>query len=127
MTAPKLLVVEDEVLLQDILSMVLAEGGFEVTLAIDGRQAIAELESDPSAFSAMITDVRLPGGMDGWAVARHAREVVSDIPVLYVTGDSEHSWSTKGVPQSVLLPKPFGVSELNTAISTLIASAASPR
>jgi len=122
MAAPTLLVVEDEDLLQDVLVIGLADSGFEVALAKNGRQAISMLENDPSAFNAVVTDVRLPGGTDGWAVARRARELVSDMPILYITGDNEHSWSLNGVPESVMLPKPFAVSQLHMAVSTLIAS-----
>ena len=95
MTAQRLLVVEDEALLQEVLSLGLADGGFDVTLAKNGRQAIAELENDTNAFTAVITDVRLPGDLDGWAVARRARELVSDIPILYIVVREERTFGRR--------------------------------
>ena len=123
MAAPTLLLVEDDVLLQQVITTQLVDSGFEVVVAEDGNRAIAELEEDASRFKAVVTDIRLPGGPNGWAVGRRAREIVSNMPVIYMTGDSEHEWSSKGVPESVLLAKPFRLAQLTTAATTLITAA----
>ena len=61
-----LLLVEDEVLIRMNLEEELVEAGFEVVVNSDGRQALAELNTDASRFCAVVTDIRLGRGPDGW-------------------------------------------------------------
>jgi DNA-binding response OmpR family regulator len=71
----------------------------------------------------MVTDIRLGEGPNGWDVARHAREVIPTMPVVYMSGDSANEHSAYGVPDSVMLQKPFATAQLVTAISTLMNAA----
>jgi len=121
--APTILLVEDEPLIVEILTAEFADTGFEVVVASDGNRAIAELDADAARFKAVVTDIRLGKGPDGWDVGRRARELVSDMSVVYVSGDSTHDWSSKGVPESVVILKPFAPTQLVTAVSTLISAA----
>ncbi|MNL78860.1 two-component response regulator [compost metagenome] len=68
----------------------------------------------------MITDIRLGKGANGWQVGRHARQCQSSIPVVYVTADSASEWTAQGVPNSVLIQKPFVPAQLIAAISGLL-------
>jgi DNA-binding response OmpR family regulator len=121
--APTILLVEDEALIVEILTAEFADTGFEVVVVSDGNRAIAELDADAARFKAVVTDIRLGKGPDGWDVGRRARELVSDMSVVYVSGDSTHDWSSKGVPESVVILKPFAPTQLVTAVSTLISAA----
>jgi CheY-like chemotaxis protein len=76
---------------------------------------------------AIITDIQLRTGPNGWEVARLARELISDIPIIYATGDSAHEWSSKGVPKSVVIAKPFSPAQLTAAVSTLLNEADTDR
>jgi len=58
--------------------------------------------------------------MTGWDIARHARQLNPELPVIYVTGASAHEWGAMGVPNSVLLSKPFAPAQLLTAVSQLL-------
>lgn len=114
-------VVEDEPLIQEILQIVLEDSGFEVNMACSSMDAIATLEAQSSKFQALITDVNLARSeLTGWDVAKRARELKPDLPVVYMTGDSAHEWTSVGVPNSVLLMKPFTFSQLVTAVSQLL-------
>jgi DNA-binding response OmpR family regulator len=117
------LLVEDEALIVEILTAEFADTGFEVVVVSDGNRAIAELDAEAARFKAVVTDIRLGKGPDGWDVGRRARELVSDMSVVYVSGDSTHDWSSKGVPESVVILKPFAPTQLVTAVSTLISAA----
>jgi DNA-binding response OmpR family regulator len=117
------LVAEDEDLLQELLEEVLTDAGFKVVVASDGVQAMGELDAGGRRFRAIITDINLGAGPDGWAVSRHARELVPNIPVVYVSGHNFHDWPLKGVPNSLFLPKPFKLSQIVTAVSTLLTGA----
>jgi DNA-binding response OmpR family regulator len=120
MSAPILLLVEDEAVIQEWMRTELIDAGFALVVVGDGAQALAELEADVQRFKAVITDVKLGAGPDGWDVGRRARELVADMPVVYVSGDSADEWASKGVPNSVMIRKPFVAAQLITAISTLI-------
>jgi len=120
MAAPILLLVEDEVLIQEMLDTELTEAGFEVAVVSNGTQALAELNADVTRFRAIITDIRLGAGPRGWDVAHRARELVLTMPIVYISGDSAHEWASKGVPNSVMVSKPFASAQVITAVSTLL-------
>ena len=115
-----LLLVEDELLIRMNLEEELADAGFDLAVTTNGREALAELEADPARFCAVVTDIRLGHGPDGWEVARRAREVVPEMPVLYISGDSAHEWAARGVPNSVMVAKPFHPAEVVTVLSALL-------
>lgn len=120
-------VVEDDVLIQPLLVEPLEEGGYKVLVASSGADAIKLLDGQEAAsIRALITDINLgPSSPSGWDVARRAREIHPDIPVVYVTGDSAHDWSSQGVPNSLLISKPFAPAQIITAVSQLINQATS--
>ena len=116
----RILVVEDDQLIQAMVEEALSEGGFEAALAASGEEAITLLEADKSSFRGVVTDINLLGKLDGWAVGRTAREFDPTIPVIYMTGTHGEEWASKGVPNSVLLAKPFAPAQVVTAISQLL-------
>jgi DNA-binding response OmpR family regulator len=118
-----LLVVEDEILIQYLLESALAHAGFKVVMARNGTEAIAELNAKAARFKAVITDINLGAGPDGWAISRHVRLLVPDMPIVYLTGNSAHEWPSQGVPGSVLVTKPFGLAQFMTAVSALLTEA----
>ncbi len=115
-----LLLVDDEVVILHLLADALTEAGFEVVLATDGQSALQELEGGPSRFRGVITDVRLGSGPDGWDIGHRARELAPHVQVIYVSGDSGVEWTSKGVPNSLMVTKPFAMAQIVTAISTLL-------
>lgn len=115
------LVVEDDPDIQPILEETLADGGFEVTIATSGEEAIALLTAN-NDYRALVTDIGLPGSLDGWDVARRAREIEAAFPVVYMSGEHGADWASKGVPNSVMLGKPFAPAQLVTAVSNLLNS-----
>lgn len=122
---PLLLVAEDELMLHLVLEDELTAAGYEVLFVTSGAKAIEQLRLNSEKFSALITDIRLGTGANGWDVAHRARELVPSLPVLYMTGDSAKEWAANGVPKSLLLSKPFAMAQLVTAVSQLITEAQS--
>lgn len=120
-----ILVVEDEALIRHVLEDALTEAGFELLIATDGRQALAELGAGAARFRAVVTDVNLGAGPGGWEVGRRARELVPEMPVIYMSGASGHEWASRGVPESVLVQKPFAPAQIVTAVSMLLNHASS--
>jgi CheY-like chemotaxis protein len=123
MGAPIILLVEDESLIRELLAAEFTDVGFEIVAADDGNRAVAELEANVDRFKAVVTDIKLGRGPNGWDVARRARELIPDIPVLYITGDSMHEWSSMGVPASALVAKPFTPMQVSTTLVTLVTAA----
>ena len=98
------LVVEDEPLILEVVADELSDAGFDVIQASSGEEAAAILAAQ-SSLDLLLTDIRLPGGIDGWGVAEHARQRFADVPVIYVTGYS--GTPARQVPGSVLIMKPY--------------------
>ena len=114
-------VVEDDFLIRATLQDALEDGGYEVATASNGEDAVAMLEARAPDIRVLITDVNLsPGRLTGWDVAKRARELKPDLPVIYITGASGHDWPSKGVPNSILLGKPFAPAQAVTAVSQLL-------
>jgi len=113
-------VVEDEAALHASIQDALETGGFGVVFATSAEQAMEMLEANVPTFNALVTDVILGEDLSGWDVAKRARELTEDMPVIYMTGGAGHDWASKGVPNSILLAKPFASAQLITAISQLL-------
>ena len=58
--------------------------------------------------------------MDGWEVAQQARKIDPEFPIVYISGASAADWPSKGVPNSIMLAKPFAPVQLVTAVSNLL-------
>jgi DNA-binding response OmpR family regulator len=118
--AVTILVVEDEQLIQAMVEEALSDGGFKSSITASGEEAITLLQDDKHEFRAVVTDINLLGRLDGWEVARAAREINSTMPIIYMTGTHGEEWASKGVPNSVLLAKPFAPAQIVTALSQLL-------
>jgi DNA-binding response OmpR family regulator len=114
------LIVEDDQSMQGMVEAALTEGGFESTIAATGEEAVQVLQNQADKFHALVADVDLRGTVTGWDVARSARELAPDIPVIYTSRVAADQWSSQGVPNSVLLNKPFAPAQLVTAVSQLL-------
>jgi CheY-like chemotaxis protein len=120
---PLVLLVEDEPLVLLVAQDALEAGGYTVLPVHHASEAIAALDQRARELAGLVTDVRLPGRSDGWEIARHARELRPNLPVVYTTGDSAVDWTVKGVPNSLVVQKPYAAIQLLTAISTLLTKA----
>ncbi|GAC1405527.1 MAG: response regulator [Novosphingobium sp.] len=114
------LVVDDEPLIALAIADALEEAGFAHELCHSGDSAMATIDDREPAFCALVTDIRLGKGPTGWDVARHARVRHAALPVVYITGDSAADHSAYGVPESVMVQKPFVAMQIITAISNLL-------
>lgn len=115
-----LLLAEDEPAVAVILNTALADAGYEVITARNGHTAIKEIEADAARFRAILTDIHLGTGPEGWEIARRARELIPTMPIIYMSGESAEDWAAKGVPGSMMVAKPFAPAQLVTAISNVI-------
>jgi excisionase family DNA binding protein len=105
---PRVLVVDDEATIRDLLAKTLALAEYDVDLAPDGRAALERLRIIP--YDLLITDLKMPG-VDGLTVIKEARRLKTDIPVIIITGFSTESSAIEAVNLGVsgYLTKPFRV------------------
>ena len=121
------LVIEDDPEVQALIDEALCDGGYAPALASSGEEAITLLKGRLTNYRVLVTDINLAGKIDGWEVARAARETDPDFPVVYMTGAAADQWAVHGVPNSVLLKKPFAPAQLVTAISNLLNAGGPPQ
>nr|WP_249786654.1 response regulator [Bradyrhizobium sp. NBAIM16] len=114
------MVIEDDDAIQAIVEDVLAEGGFQIATVKTGEEAVTLLKGGLMPYRALVTDVNLLGRLDGWEVARAAREIDPHFPVVYMTGGAADKWPVLGVPHSLLLQKPFAPAQVVAAVSQLL-------
>jgi PAS domain S-box-containing protein len=107
----KILVIEDEENVRDILSAILIEGGHQVETAIDGSQGIEMFEK--KEFDLVFSDLGMPG-MSGWQVAEKIKSINKNVPVALITGwnveQKESEMRESGV--DLIVYKPFEVKQV---------------
>ena len=104
----RVLVVDDEEPVRDLLSRTLALADYEVDVVPDGRTAVDRMRIFD--YDLLITDLRMPG-VDGLHVIREARRLKSDLPIIIVTGYSSEASAIEAINLGVqgYLTKPFRV------------------
>lgn len=117
---PTILLVEDEEAIQDFVRDALGDAGFDLTVSASAEEALVLLRSGVVQYRALVTDIQIEGKLSGWELARKVREIEPDFPVVYMTGAAADQWTSQGVPNSILLQKPFAPAQLVTAISQLL-------
>jgi CheY-like chemotaxis protein len=79
----------------------LTEGGFEPAIAASGEEAVtllnggAVIKNSAARYRALVTDINLKGKLDGWRVAKKAREIDPAFPIVYVTVAAADDWASK--------------------------------
>ncbi len=108
---PRVLVVDDEASIRDLLSKTLALAEYDVDTAPDGRVALASLRM--RAYDLLITDLKMPG-MDGLTLIREARRLTPHLPVVVITAFSTEASAIESVNLGVsgYLTKPFRITKI---------------
>jgi CheY-like chemotaxis protein len=113
-------VVEDDAVILVTIEHALQDGGFDFETAMTGAEALQLFQEHGERCRALVTDVNLGGELTGWDVAREARALNPTIPVVYVTAEQASDWAIHGVPNSVLVSKPFVEAQITNAIASLL-------
>jgi DNA-binding response OmpR family regulator len=115
----QVLLVDDDQALLCALTETLRAEGYQTQPAISGDVALVLLQRVP--FQLLITDIVLPGLLDGFALARRAREFCPGIPVIYTTGYLQVAHIRgHGAPYGEILVKPCKVETLLMMVSTAL-------
>ncbi|MCP4447468.1 MAG: response regulator [Myxococcales bacterium] len=115
------LVAEDNLRVRAILWSALVDAGFEVLEAADGEAACSILKACDRTISLLVTDFMMPK-KDGVHLARECHQAHPKVKIVMVTGyaSSGASEQLRKIPNTVLLPKPFGRRELYRALESLV-------
>jgi DNA-binding response OmpR family regulator len=123
---PVILVIEDDEGVQGIVEDALSEGGFATAIAASGEEAVTLLKGWLISYRALVTDIGLSGKIDGWEVAEQARQIDPEFSIVYMSGAHAEDWPSKGVPNSIMLAKPFAPAQLVNAVSQLLNAGSPP-
>src|SRR5262245_11069928 len=115
--APIVLLVEHELLVREMIAEELRDAGFGVLEAGDG-EAAASLLNGSDRIDLLFTDIRLPGALDGWEIARLGRRARAALPVIYATGYTVDR--TAEAEGSIFLDKPYQPSQIVDTIRRLL-------
>jgi CheY-like chemotaxis protein len=114
MARPKVLVVEDDTDIRELLQEALTLEGYDTVTAADGKAGIEKLRDEPG-FSVILLDLMMPR-MNGWQFLEEQKQIetVSKIPVVLLTAVGE---SSRKVPEvSAYVQKPLDLEELLDAV-----------
>jgi CheY-like chemotaxis protein len=114
----RVLLVEDEELISELVSDALIEEGFAVYAVATAEEALSHLESG-AAIDVLFTDINLPGRLSGTDLAVRARALRPDLPIVYASGRYDASELEPLVPRSVFLAKPYDPADACTLLGRL--------
>jgi CheY-like chemotaxis protein len=117
------LIVDDEPTVRMLITEIIEELGYVAIEAADSVAGLKLLQSD-ARIDLLVTDVGLPGGMNGRQMADAARVTRSDLKVLFITGYAENSLLGNGrlAPGMAVMTKPFPIETMATRIKQMIES-----
>ena len=122
----RVLVVEDEFLIRLTLTEALGDEGFEVLEAESGDAALPILEPG-SGIRLLLTDIQLPGSLNGFTLVDRARQIISDLPVIYMTGRPDPDNSASASPLDVFISKPYTLTDICDAAKRLTSAHSTSR
>jgi DNA-binding response OmpR family regulator len=117
----RILIVEDEFLIRLTLAEALSEEGFDVVEAGSGDEALVMLQ-EQGGIGLLLTDIQLPGRLNGLDLARAARQHAPDLPIIYMTGRPDSLASGARSGRDVFIAKPYLPSEVCATARRLMGS-----
>ena len=121
----RVLVVDDEASIRDLLAKTLALAEYDVDTAGDGAAALDRLRERRGSYDLMIADLRMPG-MDGLTLIREVKQINANLPIIIITGFSTESSAIEAVNLGVAgyLTKPFRVPQVLAAAAKALGAPA---
>ncbi len=111
----KILIVDDEKAIRDVLSDTLSFLGYEVAVASSGHEALSLFLNN--SFELVFTDMHMPG-MDGWSLAHHIKDKSPDTPVVLITGSEKETVMKrfKGSFVDTVIFKPLSLEDIQKTV-----------
>ena len=119
--SPKILVVEDEVLLRFSLSEDLQECGFDVVASGSADEAVEIIRHGLGDIDLVFSDIAMPGVMDGVALAQWIHEYRPGLPVILTSGDEKRGASARQLcGRELFFPKPYDLHKVVAQIRAML-------
>jgi len=119
----RLLIVDDEYDIVQVLKLGLQQNGFLVNAFTNPQQALQSFKSNAESYSLLLSDVRMPG-LSGMQLARKVKEINSDVKIVLMTSfeirDSEFSKVFPSTQVDGFVQKPIGIRDLTNKILSII-------
>ncbi len=124
-TKPKLLIVDDELLIRDLLYDYFKSRDYEITVADSGQGALAQMEE--TRFDTIILDLKMPD-MDGLELASRIRASGEQVPIIFMTGYPSMDSAIEAVRRQAAdyFIKPFNLKQMNKAVENALIRAGCP-
>ncbi len=119
-----ILIAEDDPFVRTSVIQRVEALGYRVVAAVNGKEAMQRLRTDPN-IDMLFTDIVMPGGMSGWELADHARQLRPGLPVLFTSGYALETLVEQGRAhaQAIVLTKPYRKAELAQRLRDAFAAA----
>jgi DNA-binding NtrC family response regulator len=112
-----ILIVDDESTLRSVFSDMMAGRGYRCIPAANAVDALQMIEANVLQFDMLVTDIKMPGGLDGVGLANRMRELQPDVAILVITGYPESQAMKEAKVRGYrVLEKPFRQAEFEAAI-----------
>lgn len=116
----KILLVEDEPLTREVVAAFLEDAGYDVTATCTADEAVILLSED--LYALLLTDITMPGAIDGIGLAEHAREIHPGLPVVFVSGRADSEQRVQAIaPPTAFFAKPCDTTRLVTTVGDMLA------
>jgi two-component system NtrC family sensor kinase len=118
-----ILIAEDERNLRELAAEMLEGRGFPVRVCDGAESALVALREDPKGVALLFTDILMPPGVNGYELARRARELCPSLPVLFTSASTSQlaTFERESLPEgSAFLPKPYGMDDLLRLVVALL-------
>ncbi|HEX8592986.1 MAG TPA: response regulator [Pseudomonas sp.] len=124
-TMSLVLVVEDEPMIRDFVCEILTEEGLQAKAVENADEAVEYLNTHAAEVALLLTDVRMPGSMDGIALANLVAEKWSAIPIVVMSGHGTPG-SDQIKPDVLFIAKPWTITQLLNGVMTQLDRTGSP-
>ena len=115
----RILLVEDEPVSREAIAGFLEDAGFDVTATCTADEAVILLTEDE--FAVLLTDITMPGHIDGLGLAEHAREIHPGLPIVFMSGADEPEPRARFMSQpSAYFPKPLDIDGLVQTVGRMV-------
>lgn len=119
------LVVEDEVMISNLVADCLTASGFSVHEVTTADAALRYIKSGAD-IDVLFTDINLPGSMNGIELAKRARELRPEMPIVYASGRYKFSEISPLVPRSLFMSKPYDPEDVCALLTRLTGAGGVP-
>ncbi|MBA1245465.1 response regulator [Pseudomonas japonica] len=117
--APSIMIVEDEDLLRELLTEAFSEMGVAVSAVATADDGLTAFEKN-TAFDLLVTDVRTPGRMNGWDLAKAVYDQRPNVPIIITSGYSAEQHNNELPPSACFVQKPWSLESLCELAKTLL-------